>query len=102
MSGGVRLSDPTLWTFRRRLWNSLNCSRIWLGNFGFFERPLKDGDFEALGSIGYESALRAKSLNAPIVPREAPQRPQKTIASRDAPSGFSILIVRLPHLPQTI
>ena len=88
MSGGVDLTDPTLRTLRRRLWNSLNCSNVWLGSLRF----LKDGDLEALGSFGYRTA---RSRNAPMVPREAPP-------SRDAPSGFSILISRLPQSPQTI
>jgi hypothetical protein len=51
MSGGVCLTDPILWTFRRRLWNSLNCSNIWLGDLGL-ERSPKDGDLEALDSFG--------------------------------------------------
>jgi hypothetical protein len=65
---GVRLmSERGPGTLRRKLCISLKCSKIWLGNFRFFD----DGDIEAL-----VSAVRAKSLNAPIVPREVPQLPQ--------------------------
>jgi hypothetical protein len=69
---GVRLmSERGPGTLRRKLCISLKCSKIWLGNFRFFERPVNDGDIEAL-----VSTVRAKSLNAPIVPREVPQFPQ--------------------------
>jgi hypothetical protein len=70
MSGGVDLTDPTLRTLRRKLWNSLNCSNVWLGSLRFLKLLPKDGDLEALGSFGYGTA---KSRNAPMVPREAPQ-----------------------------
>jgi hypothetical protein len=55
-----------------------------------------------MGSPACASGRMAKSLSAPIVPREAPQLPQETIASREARSGFSIFIPRLPQLPHTI
>jgi hypothetical protein len=51
MSGRVRLSVSTLRALRK-LWNSLNFSRISLGSFGFFERPLEDGSVVLVGSVG--------------------------------------------------